>query len=95
MLESVENQPVLVVRLLIDNDAFTITSSRSGVDVEHGGTETSPQLVARTDYQGFLRVGEGLMTLEDFTTSHLKLIDGAEHSDAFVNPMSAAMTNTD
>jgi DNA-binding HxlR family transcriptional regulator len=95
MLESVENRPELVVRLLIDNDAFTITSSRSGVDVEYGDTATSPQLVVRTDYQGFLELGEGLMTLEDFTASHLRLIDGAEHSDAFLNLMSAAMTHTD
>ena len=92
MLESVKDRPDLVVRLLIDDDIFTIDSSPTGVDVEYGETTKAPDLVVRTDYIGFLDLGEGRISLENFTTNHLELIDGAEHGDAFLALMSAAIT---
>ena len=49
--------------------------------------------MARTDYQGFLDAGEGRISLDEFTTRHLEIVDGAAHADAFLALMGAAMTD--
>jgi hypothetical protein len=53
---------------------------------------TEPDLVARTDYQGFLDTGEGRIPFDEFATRHLEIINGAAHTDTFLTLMSAAMT---
>lgn len=79
------------VRLLIDGETFTVVSSRDRVDVEYGETNTPADLVIRTDYVGFLDVGEGRISLEEFTAEHLEVVDGPEHMATFAALMSAAV----
>ena len=93
-LGSVQNRPDLVVRLLIDDDIFTITSSSAGVEVEYGDTDAAPQLTVRADYVAFLEVGEGRLRPDDFAKDHLEVIDGGEHAPAFLSLLAAAMTES-
>lgn len=94
ILEAVPDRPTLVAQLLIENDSFTIISTADGVEVNFGDTHAEPDLVARTDYEGFLDAGEGRISLDEFTTCHLEIIDGAAHADAFVTLITAAMTHS-
>ncbi len=93
MFESVTPRTDLVIRLLVDDDTFTITSSSSGVEVEYGDSETAPQLTARMDYLAFLELGEGRMSPKKFFASHLEIIDGAEYRDDFLSLLGTAMIN--
>ena len=91
MLEAVPDRPDLVVRLLVDDDSFTIVSAADGVDVHYGETSTEPDLVVRTDYQGFLDAGEGRMSLDEFAGHHLDVVEGADHAETFLMLMATAM----
>ncbi len=93
MIEAVTNRPDLVARLLVDDDSFTITATADAVSVDYGETNTSPDLIVRTDYQAFLDAGEGRIPLNQFASEHLEVIDGANRADTFLNLMAAAMTN--
>ncbi|MDH3681371.1 MAG: helix-turn-helix transcriptional regulator [Acidimicrobiia bacterium] len=93
MLQAVPNRPNLVVRLLVDDDSFTITSSTDDVDVEYGDTSTEPDLTARTDYERFLDAGEGRISPDEFATQYLDIIDGADHTDTFLALIGAAITH--
>lgn len=93
ILEAVSERPDLVAQLLIDDDTFTIISTADAIRVEYGATDSEPDLVARTDYEGFLEAGEGRIPLDEFATRHLEIIHGAAHADAFLTLMNAAMTN--
>ena len=95
ILEPVPDRPDLVARLLVDDDTFTITSTAQAIQVDYGDTATEPDIVIRTDYQGFLDAGEGRIALDEFTTGHLEIIDGATHADAFLTLMATAMANRD
>lgn len=90
-LNSVEDRPNLTVRLLIEDETFTVVSLPDGVDIEYGETNTVADLVIRTDYVGFLDVGEGRMSLEEFAAQHLEVVQGPEHIDTFTTLMSAAV----
>lgn len=90
-LNSVEDRPNLTVRLLIEDETFTVLSSPDGVDVEYGETTTPADLIIRTDYVGFLDVGEGRISLEEFAAQHLEIVQGPEHVDTFATLMSAAV----
>jgi DNA-binding HxlR family transcriptional regulator len=92
ILQAVPDRPDLVARLLIDDDSFTIISTADEVEVKYRDTLTEPDLVVRTDYQGFLDTGEGRIPFDEFTTRHLQIIDGAAHADAFLTLMRTAMT---
>ncbi len=94
ILEAVPNRPDLVVRLLIDDDSFTIISTADGVEVNYRDTSTEPDIVARADYEGFLNTGEGRISFDEFATRHLEIIEGAAHTDTFLTLMSAAMTRS-
>ena len=94
MLAAVPDRPNLVARLLIDDDSFTIISTTDEVEVKYRDTSTEPDLVVRTTYQGFLDAGEGRISLDEFTTQHIEIIDGAAHAEAFLTLMSAAMTGS-
>jgi DNA-binding HxlR family transcriptional regulator len=94
ILEAVANRPVLVARLLVDDDSFTIISTADGVEVKYRDTTTGPDLVARTSYQGFLDAGEGRISFDEFASRHLEIIEGAAHADAFLALMGAAMTHS-
>ena len=94
ILEAVPDRPELVARLLIDDDSFTIISTADGVEVKYRDTRTEPDLVARTDYEGFLDAGEGRISFDEFATGHLEIVDGPAHADAFLTLMSAAMTRS-
>jgi DNA-binding HxlR family transcriptional regulator len=91
-LNGVEDRPNLTVRLLIEDETFTVLSTPDGVDIEYGETNTVADLVIRTDYVGFLDVGEGRISLEEFTAQHLEIVHGPEHIDTFTTLMSAALT---
>jgi DNA-binding HxlR family transcriptional regulator len=93
MLEAVPARPDMVARLLVDDDSFTIISTSDGVRVDYRDTSVEPDLVARTDYQGFLDAGEGRISFDEFATRHLEIVDGTAHSDAFLTLMRAAMTD--
>jgi DNA-binding HxlR family transcriptional regulator len=93
MLQAVPDRPDLVIRLLVDDDSFTITSTADTVEVDYRNTSTEPDVVARTDYQGFLDAGEGRISLDEFTTGHLEIVNGAAHTDAFLTLMGTAMTD--
>jgi DNA-binding HxlR family transcriptional regulator len=93
MLQAVPDRPDLVIRLLVDDDSFTITSTADTVEVDYRSTSTEPDVVARTDYQGFLDAGEGRISLDEFTTGHLEIVNGAAHTDAFLTLMGTAMTD--
>jgi hypothetical protein len=90
-LNGVEDPPQLTVRLLIGDETFTVLSSPDGVDVEYGETNTAADLVMRTNYVGFLDVGEGRISLEEFRAHHLEVVEGPEHIDTFATLMSAAV----
>jgi DNA-binding HxlR family transcriptional regulator len=94
ILEAVANRPVLVARLLVDDDSFTIISTADGVEVKYRDTTTGPDLVARTSYQGFLDAGEGRISFDEFASRHLEIMEGAAHADAFLALMGAAMTHS-
>jgi DNA-binding HxlR family transcriptional regulator len=92
ILEAVPDRPDLVARLLIDDDSFTIISTADRVEIKYGDMLTEPDLVARTDYQGFLDAGEGHISFDEFATRHLEIIDGTAHADTFLTLMRTAMT---
>ena len=94
ILEAVANRPVLVARLLVDDDSFTIISTADRVEVKYRDTTTEPDLVARTSYQGFLDAGEGRISFDEFASRHLEIMEGAAHADAFLALMGAAMTHS-
>ena len=91
VLNAVKDRPELTVRLIIDDETFTVVSAPDGVDVEYGETATPADLVIRTDYVGFLDVGEGRMSMEEFGAEHLEVVEGPEHLGAFATLMSAAL----
>ena len=91
ILNAVEDRPNLTVRLIIDDETFTIVSSPDGVDVEYGETATPADLVIRTNYVAFLDVGEGRMSLDEFAAQHLEIVEGPEHIGTFANLMNAAL----
>ena len=92
-LEAAPDRPGLVTRLLVDGDSFTIVSSADSVDVLYADTGITPDLVLRTDYEGFLDAGEGRISLDEFAGQHLEVVDGAPHLDAFLGLMVAAFAN--
>ena len=92
-LEAVPDRPDLVVHLLVDDDTFTIISTADSIQVDYGDTSSEPDLVVRTDYEGFLDAGEGRIPLDEFVTGHLEILDGATHADAFLTLLGTAMTN--
>ena len=91
LLETVPDRPDLTVRLHIDNDVFTIISTRDTVDVRHGDTSLPADIVVRTGYEAFLDVGEGLMPTEEFIAGHIEVIDGSDNAGAFYALMGAAI----
>ena len=95
ILEAVPDRPKLVARLLVDDDSFTIISTAEGVEVKYRDTSSEPDLVARTDYEGFLDAGEGRISLDEFATRHLEIVDGAAHANAFLTLMGAALTHSE
>lgn len=91
LLESVADRPDLRARLIVDDAEFTITSTAEAVDVEWGRTVEAVDLVARTSYEAFLDVGEGVMAVDEFVANHLDFVTGAEHGPAFVALMAPAV----
>jgi len=92
VLSAVEDRPNLTVRLIIDDETFTILSTPDHVVVEYGETAAPTDLVVRTDYVGFLDLAEGRMSPDEFGAEHLEIIEGPEHLGAFADLMSAART---
>lgn len=84
LLESVPDRPDLRARLIVDDAEFTITSTVEAVDVEWGRTVESVDVVARTGYEAFLDVGEGVMPVDVFVANHLDFVSGAESAPAFL-----------
>ena len=91
-LSAVKDRPNLVIRLLIDDEIFTIISTPDRVEVEYGETATLADLVVRTNYVAFLDVAEGRISLADFGAEHLEVVEGLEHVGAFAVLMNSALT---
>jgi DNA-binding HxlR family transcriptional regulator len=93
ILGSVPNRPDLTVRLHVDDDVFTIISTRVAVDVRYGEASLPADVVIQTGYEAFLDVAEGLMPAEDFIAHHVEVIEGAQNAGAFFALMGAAITH--
>jgi DNA-binding HxlR family transcriptional regulator len=91
-LNGVKDRPHLTVRLLIDDEVFTVVSSPDAIDVEYGETTLPADLVVRTNYVGFLAVGEGRMSWQEFGGKHLEVVEGSEHIDTFAALMGAVLS---
>jgi DNA-binding HxlR family transcriptional regulator len=91
VLSAIKDRPDLTVRLLIDDDTFTVISTPARLEVEYGETAIPVDLVVRTNYVGFLAVAEGRMSFQDFGSQHLEVVEGPEHLDTFVKLMNAAV----
>ncbi len=90
LFEPVWPKAGFVVRLLVDDDTFTIKSTSSGVEVEYGPSDTTAQLTARLNYAAFLELGEGRIAPSDFVAHHLQIIDGTQHRNEFLGLLRAA-----
>jgi DNA-binding HxlR family transcriptional regulator len=90
VLEAVPDRPDLTVRLQIDDDVFTIVSTRDTLDVRYGEATMPAELVLQTDYKAFLDLAEGLMPAEDFIAHHVEVIDGSDNASTFFALMGAA-----
>ena len=90
ILEAAPDRPDLAARLHIDNNVITIVSTRDTVDVRYGDSSLPADVVLQTSYEAFLDLAEGLMPAEDFITSHVKVVDGAQNAGAFFALMGAA-----
>ena len=90
VLESVPDRPDLTVRLHIDDDVFTIVSTRDTVEVRYGDSSMPADLVVQTGYEAFLDVAEGVMPGEEFIAHHVEVIEGAQNAGAFFALMGAA-----
>ncbi len=93
MFGSVTPRTDLVLRLLVNDDSFTIRWSSTGVDVDYGESRTTPHLTARVDYFAFLELGEGRMSPSEFVANHLEIIDGNDYRGDFLSILASAMTN--
>jgi DNA-binding HxlR family transcriptional regulator len=93
ILGSVPDRPDLTVRLHVDDDVFTIISTRVAVDVRYGEASLPADVVIQTGYEAFLDVAEGLMPAEDFIAHHVEVIEGAQNAGAFFALMGAAITH--
>ena len=94
LLESAPDRPNLRASLIVDDADFTIISTAEAVEVEWGPTLDPVDIVVRTDYEAFLDVGEGLMTLDDFMANHLDIVTGKDNAPAFLALIGPALTNT-
>jgi DNA-binding HxlR family transcriptional regulator len=92
VLGAVLDRPELTVRLHIDDDVFTIISTRDTLDVLYGEATMPADVVLQTGYEAFLDVAEGLMPAEDFVAHHVEVIDGSDNAGAFFALMGAAVT---
>ncbi len=90
LFEPVWPRANFAVRLLVDDDTFTITSTQSGVEVEYGPSDTIAQLTARLDYTAFLELAEGRIDLKEFVAQYLEIIDGAQYRAEFLGLLHAA-----
>ncbi len=93
VLDAVPNRPDLTVRLHIDDDVFTIVSTRATVDVRYGDSSVPADLVVRTSYEAFLDVGEGSLPAADFVSGHVEVIEGSQNAAAFFGMMGAAIAH--
>jgi DNA-binding HxlR family transcriptional regulator len=92
VLGAVLDRPELTVRLHIDDDVFTIISTRDTLDVRYGEATMPADVVLQTGYEAFLDVAEGLMPAEDFIARDVEVIEGSDNAGAFYALMGAAVT---
>ena len=90
LLESATDRPELRVVLMVSDAEFTIISTPRSVDVQWGRTLEQVDVVARTDYEAFLDLGEGVISIDDFGANHLELVEGEEHASTFFTLMASA-----
>lgn len=91
MLSAVADRPAMVVRLLVDDEVFTIDLSADPVDVVIGEGEAEPDLIVQTDYEGFLDLAEGRIGLERFVSRHRQVLHGDDRVDEFAAVMRAGL----
>ena len=90
LFEPVWPKSGFAVRLLVDDDTFTITPAQAGVEVEYGSSDTTAQLTARLDYAAFLELGAGRLDPNEFVAEYLEIIDGVEYRAEFLGLLRAA-----
>ncbi|MGI9607145.1 MAG: winged helix-turn-helix transcriptional regulator [Acidimicrobiales bacterium] len=90
LFEPVWPRAHFVVRLLVDNDTFTISRKEAGVAVEYGTSDAAAHLTARLEYAAFLELAEGRVAPDDFVEHHVEIVDGAEHGAQFFGLFGAA-----
>lgn len=76
------SRPTLTARLMVDDEAFVITSTPHNVDVAYGDTTTDVDITATTRYHAMLDLAEGLLTSDAFATEHFEVVAGSTHADA-------------
>lgn len=91
LLSSVEDRPDIAVRLLIDEEVFSVLADDDGVVVLYGKTSVDPDLVLATDYRSFLAVGEGRLDPTSFVANNLEVVAGERHLPAFLAWLGAAI----
>lgn len=91
VLEAVPNRPHLIVRLHVDDNVLTISSTPETLEVRYGDTSVPANVVLQTSYQAFLDVAEGLMPPDEFVARHVEIIEGPHNAGAFFELMGAAI----
>ena len=79
MLEAVPNRPSMRIRLQVEGEPFDITTSPNAVSVEVAAADADPadaDLVLDVDYEPFLDLAEGRITLERFVAEHRRVERG-------------------
>lgn len=91
LLEAAADRPVVTARLEIDDAEVTVTSGVGSATVAWGRSSEPVDVVARTSYEAFLDLSEGVLGLDDFTRHHLDLIEGPEHGPQLLALFEAAL----
>ena len=83
ILQAAPVWPELFARLVVDDESFTIQSSRSGVTVHYNDIESTPDVVLSTTYDAIMALSDGDIPLHQFL-DQLVILEGPEHAPAFL-----------
>lgn len=95
LLEAAADRPELRARIEIDTAEVTIVSSPREATVEWGRTTDPVDIVARTNYEAFLDLSEGVVSLPDFAHHHLEIVAGTEYGPQLLALFEAALRQAD
>jgi len=75
--------PDLCARLVVDDESFTIRSSRSSLTVHYNDLDSTPDTVLSTSYDAIMALSDGDLTLDHFL-DQLEIVEGPEKAPAFL-----------